>query len=301
MTIILAAILVLQTVSLAWFATEGETTKIATYALHTFVALYALVLTVHSLPQNNQTAHTTSTIHVGILTSTVAFLLGTTAILPASENPVVSFVRVHFTLPVWYTTFGLYVLAALIAITTPLGPPLNFPPSQIYDEKTVSQITNVASNNVCGIVGASIWQTLMFSYTTKVVMLGNHAASLEIGDLPIVPGNMRATAIYASMRNAMRTIQLKRWKPKPGSGFELGYRLAGLNVTVILTQMAMAGVAAVLFYAPAYFLNNLVKYLERDFGRENRGWGFVYCAGLFFSNALNYFREHNQPTCLLSC
>lgn len=102
---------------------------------------------------------------------------------------------------------------------------------------------------------------------------------------------MRATAIYASMRNAMRTIKLRRWKPKPGSGFELAHRLMRLNSRVILAQMAMAAVAAVLFYAPAYFLRNLVQYLEEDFGRTNRGWGFVYCAGLFFSNALNYFRK----------
>lgn len=290
MTFMLAVILVLQTISLAWFATAGYTANIVAYALHVAFALYVLVLTVHSLPQDSQTAHTTSILHIGILTINIAFLLSITAILPSSQNPVASFVRIPFTLPIWYTSFGLYVFTALVAMTTPLGPPLNFPPSQIYDEKTVSQITNKSSNNVCGIVGASIWETLMFSYTTKVVMLGNQAASLEIGDLPIVPGDMRATAIYASMRNAMRTIQLKRWKPKPGSGFELGYRLARLNVRVVVTQMAMASVTAVLFYAPALFLNNLVKYLENDFGRENRGWGFVYCAGLFFSNAINYFR-----------
>lgn len=51
-------------------------------------------------------------------------------------------------------------------------------------------------NQTC-ILGASVWDTLLFSYTTKVVMLGNTAETLNIGDLPIVPADMRATSNYA--------------------------------------------------------------------------------------------------------
>ena len=48
--------------------------------------------------------------------------------------------------------------------------------------------------------------------------------------------------------------------------------------------MALASVAAVLFYVPAYFLQHVVAYLEADPGRTDRGWGWLFAAGLFLSN-----------------
>lgn len=129
----------------------------------------------------------------------------------------------------------------------------------------------------------------LFSYTTKVVMLGHKAVSLEIGDLPIAPANMRATTLFARMRAASKRIQLSgRWKPKPGSGWELIYRLLRLNSLAFLMEVVLAAISAGLFYAPAFFLQRLVAYLEKDPLRISPGWGWVYCAGLFFSNTANY-------------
>lgn len=138
-------------------------------------------------------------------------------------------------------------------------------------------------------VGASVWDTLLFSYTTKVVMLGYTSTSLEIADLPIVPGDMRATTIYANMRAATRRFQQLRigsWSPKPGSGWTMGWRLARVNAGPLVLIASLAALAAVLFYAPAYFLKQVVAYVERDAKREDRAWGWVYCVGLFFSNAI---------------
>ena len=133
---------------------------------------------------------------------------------------------------------------------------------------------------------------MLFSYTTRVVMLGYSAESLEIGDLPIVPGDMRSTTIFSVMKAASERFKLRgRWRPKPGSGWELFYRLMRVNATTFTTQLCLVTVSAVLFYAPAFFLQKLVHYLETDTHRKNPEWGWVYCAGLFFSNAITYLSK----------
>lgn len=132
---------------------------------------------------------------------------------------------------------------------------------------------------------------LLFSYTTKVVMLGYTAESLEIGDLPIVPSDMRSTTIYANIRTAMRRIKLPRnWNPAPGSGWALLYRLARVNSGMLALEFVLAAVCAVLFYSPAFFLQRLVRFLEvvDSDGSQDRSWGWFYCAGLFGANALTY-------------
>ncbi|KAH9917206.1 uncharacterized protein B0H18DRAFT_1123798 [Fomitopsis serialis] len=73
-----------------------------------------------------------------------------------------------------YATLAQYIASLILVATTPCAPPLHFPPEQIYSEKS---------------------DTLLFSYTTEVVMLGNTAESLETGDLPIVPADMCATTM----------------------------------------------------------------------------------------------------------
>ena len=139
--------------------------------------------------------------------------------------------------------------------------------------------------------GASVWDTLLFSYTTKVVLLGNDAESLDIGDLPIVPGSIRATYLFLSMRSALSTVHLRRlifWNIRPGSGWELAYRLAYVNRKAFTTQMALAAIGAVLYYGPPFFLQKLVKYLETDPERQDRSWGWFYSFGIFATTASVY-------------
>lgn len=114
-------------------------------------------------------------------------------------------------------------------------------------------------------------------------MLGYSAESLEIGDLPIVSFDMRATHLFRNMRNAMKNVKptMLCWKPKPGSGWQVGIRLIKLNALVLFSQITLAALAAVLFYVPAFFLRRLVAYLETDPERLHRGWGIVYALGLF--------------------
>jgi hypothetical protein len=104
---------------------------------------------------------------------------------------------------------------------------------------------------------------------------------------------MRATYNYARMKKALREIKLKifSWSPEPGTGWHLIWRMIYLNYVVLIVVLSLAAISAVLFYAPAIFLRKLVQYLELDPNRENKGWGWVYVAGLFFTNVLSFLRK----------
>jgi hypothetical protein len=179
----LCAILALETVDLTWSASMMETSSIVVHSLHVAFVLYLLAVTLYSLPQAGINAHTHTVVHMSILTFLSAFLLGTTAIIPGSYHVTLTGSPTTAFKALWYTVLALYAISAAVALTTPLGPLLHYPVRRIYDEKTVSQVTNTDIDNVCGVVSASVLGTLLFSYTTKVVMLGNVAESLEIGDL----------------------------------------------------------------------------------------------------------------------
>lgn len=138
---------------------------------------------------------------------------------------------------------------------------------------------------------ASVWEVLLFSYTTRVVMLGYTAASLEIGDLPILDSYMRATYNFKTMRAAMKRYSLRGrafgiWKPTPGSGWQLAYRIMRVNAPTFAIQISIVVVAAFMFYAPAFFIQRLVSYLEVDLERRHTEWGWVYTAGLLLSNVI---------------
>ncbi|EIN08192.1 multidrug resistance-associated ABC transporter [Punctularia strigosozonata HHB-11173 SS5] len=280
------AILIIQAICLGWAVFEGAPKDIAVYSLHVAFAMYLLVITALSLSQKTVQPHSRSVQHLSSLTILATFLLGVTAILP--ETDFHTLLLPGSALPLWYTALALYLVSCVVAITTPCGPRLHFPPERIYSEKYATNITNPDAENVCGVVGASVWDTLLFSYTTKVVMLGNTAESLDIGDLPIVPANMRAPYIYAVMKSALKAIRLRASFAKPGSGIELGYRLVKVNLGLMSYQIFLAAISACLFYTPAFFLQRLVTYLESDPTRSDRSWGWVFCAGLFFSNAISF-------------
>ncbi|KAH9932956.1 multidrug resistance-associated ABC transporter [Fomitopsis serialis] len=285
---ILAAILMVQCVSLGWAAIEDERTSIAVHTLHIVFALYTLVVAARSVGQEDN-EHAESMIHLSALTFVASAFLFTTSILPSTELVDISlYVSSSVPLGLFYATLALYIASLVLVATTPCGPPLHFPPEQIYSDKVTAKMTNKSEDNVCGTAGASVWDTLLFSYTTKVVMLGNTAESLETGDLPIVPADMRATTIFRNMRGAIKQyhLRVRSWRPRPGTGWELGYRLLRVNLWDVTTTVIVAMLVAGLFYTPHYFLQRVVRYLEMDPERKDRSWGWAYCCGLFFANAL---------------
>lgn len=292
LVIAFAVIVSLQTVSLGYSISFSSPTVTATHLLHVLFSVYLSVLATQSIGKCTISSHTRRTIHLSALTALAFVLLGSTALFPGdrvSISIVADDSQPRFIQVVWYVVLGLYASSTFIAVTTPLGPALHFPVSRIYSEKTAAAITNRALDNVSGVTGASVWDLLLFSYTTKVVMLGNTAESLDIGDLPIVPGAMRATYLFRSMRSTLSTTRLKRflfWDIRPGTGWELAYRLARVNRAAFATQMTLASIGAVLYYTPPFFLQQLVKYLETDPERHDRSWGWFYSFGMFVGTAL---------------
>ena len=134
---------------------------------------------------------------------------------------------------------------------------------------------------------------LLFSYTTRVVMLGKTVESIEIGDLPILTADMRATVLYASMRSAMKrwTLRIGSWAPKRGSGIALGYRLlranAGSLALVVILSISVSG----LFYLPYFFVQRVVHYLEVDPSREHPEWGYLFAVALLFAGFAVHLRQ----------
>ncbi|KAI5122627.1 hypothetical protein M0805_008716 [Coniferiporia weirii] len=277
-----AAVLVItQTVAFGWtIAADDSANDIAAAAVNTAFALYILVLSVIAIGRSDKFWHGRFTVHLASLTTMALLTLVGISVLPS---------HVAWALPqriVWYTSLALWVAAFWLSSRMKRGPKLHFPKDRIYSEKTLAGITSFSEDNVCGITDASPWGVVMFSYTTKVVMLGYTAESLEIGDLPIVPQSMRATALYARMKAATRTFRLRN--ARPGSGWQLAYRILRVNRALLTMQVALVIVTAMMYYTPAFFLQRLIAYLEVDTERKNPEWGWVYCAGLFGFNAVMY-------------
>jgi len=146
----------LQTISLGYAASYSSSTTTATYLLHGLFAIYLSILAVQSVSKTVIYSHVRNVIHLTVLTTLTFVLLGFTALFP--RNPTSMSVPVedykpHFLQVIWYAVLGLYGFSTVIAITTPLGPPLHFPVSRIYSEKTIDAITNQAADNVSGATG----------------------------------------------------------------------------------------------------------------------------------------------------
>jgi hypothetical protein len=305
-TILLSFTVALNASGLGFAIANESRNEIVVRTLQLVFSVYLIVVSARSVTQADAQSHAASIIHLSSLTSLASVLLVTVAILPVTPAPVIKARGKSPLQAFWYSLVLLYPLICVLGITTPLGPPLHHAPRNLYSAKTIAATTNQDPSNVSGIIGAhdalelchpskgfigaSIWDVLLFSYTTKVVWFGNVVEKLNIGDLPIVPTDMRAAFNYARMRSGLRRHQLRifSWKPQPGSGWSLAYKLACLNGRALTAELILAAISAVLFYGPAFFLRRLISYLEADPHRENTGWGWVYVFGLFMSNSVMF-------------
>jgi hypothetical protein len=144
----------LQSVSLGYAASFSSSTTTATYLLHVLFAIYLSILAVQSAGKNTIGSHIKNVIHLSILTTLTFALLGFTALFPRDPTSILAEdSRPHFLQVIWYVVLALYGLSTVVAITTPLSPPLHFPVSRIYSEKTVAAITNQVVDNVSGAIG----------------------------------------------------------------------------------------------------------------------------------------------------
>ncbi|KAI5886822.1 uncharacterized protein SCHCODRAFT_02082004 [Schizophyllum commune H4-8] len=224
--------------------------------------------------------------------------------------------------PAFLAHLILLAIATALIMGVPMGPELYLPLTQIYAEKVAGAVqdsdadeapaaiesstepttertpllpTSIAlkkssaepTPNVAAVRTASLWSTLLFSYTTPVVWRGynslDESATFDIADLPILPADMRATYNYSTMRAelARRSRGAREgdrqgfWSrigaffklPTPASLLQIpGLRLARAvlraNAGALALEAALAAGSAGLFYVPAWMTRGLVKWLE---------------------------------------
>ncbi|KAH6918109.1 ATP-binding cassette transporter [Coprinopsis sp. MPI-PUGE-AT-0042] len=286
MVILLALSQILSAIITAFkFQGNNNTKEQVVACLQLAFSVYLLGISAYPFVVSGRKLHNIFVWHIAILATIAALALCLVSVVPRA--PVVGTgPGIHgFLRDSWYALSGIYGIVGALAFTTPSGPPLHFPPENIYADDTVKAISNANPDNVCGVTGASPWATLLFSYTNAVVSLANKAQSLEIGDLPILPGNMRATYHYSLMRVAMRRKNggiFGRFS-KPGSGWNLFHKLLHVNILALSGVSALCVLSSLAYYGPAFFLRKLVAYLEGDPDRINPGWGWVYVIALLCS------------------
>ncbi|CAE6433200.1 unnamed protein product [Rhizoctonia solani] len=263
--------------------------------LQSIFFVYLLVLSACSLHTKDISTHWSLTVHCSVLSTLALTALFIAKVLPRTPRSVakshgLSLVETRME---WLVLFLLFV-AACISSTTNRAPAVYFPPERVYLLKSLDSLAPETTDNVVGEVQASVASILLFSYVTPIVMLGYHAASMEIRDLPILTAKLRAPYIYSTMRSIMKRIKLShRWRGKPGSGYELLYQLIHANRATFLLQIILSASSAGLYYAPAWFLQQLVHFLEitrsTDEPQEiDPAWGWMYCGGLLLSGVLVY-------------
>ncbi|KAG9019050.1 hypothetical protein FRB90_007006 [Tulasnella sp. 427] len=289
---LLVLLVIFDAISLGWLIiaddSSAEILHIVASSLQLAFSFYILVLSLYTIGETEVEAHWSSLTHIWTMVTLATSLYATRLLLPKALT---SAPEAPFTQVFDYASLGLYLVLLAITSFTNRGPEVHFPPDRIYSAKTLSSSAPTVYANVTGYVRESIYSVLLFAYTTPVVMLGYTAESLEIRDLPIVPADMRATPIFTAMRRVYKSIKLpKMWQSKAGTGWELLYKLFTVNWPTFMLQMGLASVTAILYYVPAFFLQSLVHFLEISDagGKPDASWGWVYCAGLFFSISINY-------------
>ena len=156
LSLFLAFAVVVSTVSLGWSIANSDHDDVKIYSLHLIFAVYVFVISARSVLQVTTNDHSFSILHLTSLLTFAFLLLGSATISPGLPPVAVSIDDESVLLGLWYTLLGIYTVGCILAYTTPLGPPLHFPPSDIYFEKTVKSITNTDERNVCGSTGRDL-------------------------------------------------------------------------------------------------------------------------------------------------
>ena len=158
LSLFLAFAVVISAVLLGWSIANHDHVDMKIYSLHLFFALYVFVISARSVLQVTTNDHSDSILHLTALLTVAFLLLGSAAILP-DLHPVAVAVSIgdeSVLLGLWYALLGIYTVGCILAYSTPLGPPLHYPPSDIYSENTLKSITNTDEQNVCGTKGGHL-------------------------------------------------------------------------------------------------------------------------------------------------
>lgn len=271
-TLFLAVVTSIDAVMFGYFVTLGpyaERDEIAASVLRLALDLFMLALSMRLFAINETNLQWEYICHLSSLTSLAVCLRAVSLLLPTHPFDVTVLDHSNGR-DLEYASLAFLVAACCITLTIRCGPPLHYRPELIYSPKMLESFKDVShsEDNVCAVVQSSVLDSLLFSYTTPVANLAHTSESLEVRDLPIVPAGYRASNLFAKMRfatvqdeekrsndrmerrlNGKKSPSLWFWQ-KEGSGFPLLARLARINSTPLLLELALAGVTAI-FYSKA--------------------------------------------------
>ena len=172
----------------------------------------------------------------------------------------------------------LSLVATWVIATAPGGPPRFYSKSRLAGSQPPVALATAATDptkaNVTPLVEASPLAFVAFNWATPIVRLG---ARIDPSNLPLVQASLRARVLYE--------------QAKASAGPSLLRRILRINRTLVITQFVLAIIAAVLYYAPAYFLQQVIRYLEQRAADPEHpppyAEGLATCFGLFFALLLD--------------
>ncbi|KAJ7779182.1 multidrug resistance-associated ABC transporter [Mycena metata] len=261
----LALVLVLAGLVIIASVTDGKTGYSEVVSI-TFPAYLSFIAAI-SLSTRDRTDHAYYTTTLAVLAASALIILFIDVLIPSSSS---SQPHQHDVL-----VLGLYLVASALILTMPRGPRLDYPPENIYSEKVLS-LAHASTVNVNGVVDASPWGALFFSYISKVATL---APGFGVADLPLLTADMRALVTFSQIRASVQ--RTNAWH-LPG-GMRFGLALLRANALQLIGVQLLSAMTAVGRCSPPYFMRLLLVQLEGDKPIDRR-WGLVYVAGLFAGN-----------------
>ncbi|KAH8793678.1 multidrug resistance-associated ABC transporter [Flagelloscypha sp. PMI_526] len=275
-----ASTLVLDAVAFAITPQTTDILDLISNALRVTFELYITALASRLLKEGSGPLTSSLTFHLTGLLSTAAVALIILRVVPSEGEQAYSNVSTleHLRL----ASFIIYILATAAALTLPRGPPLHLPPEQFFDNKTVHSATNKDPVNVAGVKWGSVLDLSLFSFAGKVVTLASSAKSVEIGDLPIIPGSVRSPVNFDLLTNVIRRRGYTATFTKKGSGWNILRVLISANKWWLFVDVLMAAVSAIANYLPPIAIQRVIKFIEEDPNRDNIQWGWVAVLAVCF-------------------
>ena len=212
----------------------------------------------------------------------------------------------------------LMLLPALIIVAGYIkrGPKLHFPATAMYPPAVLNSMNehyaetnekpaplDPRTPNVTEELSTTLVGQVMYTWIQPLMVRGNSESTFNVWDLPILPKETRALHLFLNFR---RFYGNTRFQPTPGTkpsserfhllgigfnlptGFSLLFKVFRANKLLFWVEIVLASVSAGLYYGPAIFMRQLVKHLEDDPERKNMREGWVWCGGLFLSNAVMF-------------
>ncbi|CAK5268423.1 unnamed protein product [Mycena citricolor] len=239
-------------------------------------AAYTLILSLLSLGYYEVELHRESTWHMTMVLLLQVLAMGFAAILPSDASTI----TVTLYSPS-VTSFG-WVASVPVVVTmylSYLSPAAYFSwRSRCGGERDFEQ--GHREEQCLWLVRCLCAGKLFFSFAGKVLLLGASLEQLQIGDLPILSSQMRATYQYVNMRNILSSTSSSSWS--------LVRQLLSANKLSLPPMLGLSLWTGSLFYLPPIFLKQIIVYLETDGQRENVRWGLLWVFAFLLSNILLY-------------